>query len=126
VPASSGAFEDARLEDEILDAGETAETLNISKFTLLRMRKLPDGGGLPWVRLGMRRVGYRRADVRAYLLARRQGSLPEKPDAEQRRVNPDAQRGSAYWIYDANKDADANKDVGGAVVSKPRVRHDAA
>ncbi len=65
--------------DQVLSAIDTARKLGVSKITLLRMRKLPDAGGLPYVRLSANRVGYIRRDLRAYLAARRVGKLEGEP-----------------------------------------------
>lgn len=54
---------------------EVAEMLGVSTFTLLRKRQQPDAGGLPFVQLSTNRIGYLRADVEAFLRARRVGKL---------------------------------------------------
>ncbi len=63
-------------DDLVLTAAETAQLLSVSTFTLLRMRQRDDTGGLPFVQLSPGRIGYSRRDVRAYVAARRVGSLP--------------------------------------------------
>ena len=64
-------------DDRVLTAAETAVMLGVSEFTLLRKRQRPKADGLPFVRLSQNRIGYRLGDVRAFLAARRVGSLPE-------------------------------------------------
>jgi hypothetical protein len=61
----------------VLTVDETVALLGISVFTLLRMRQRQDAGGLPFVQLSAKRLGYRLGDIRAYLRARRVGSLPQ-------------------------------------------------
>ncbi len=61
--------------DRVLTADETTALLGLSTFTLLRMRQRPNAGGLPFVRLSPKRIGYRLSDIRSYLQARRVGSL---------------------------------------------------
>jgi hypothetical protein len=61
--------------DRVLTATETARMLGVSEFTLLRKRRQPGGDGLPFVRLSTNRIGYRLNDLRAFLAARRVGSL---------------------------------------------------
>lgn len=70
-------------EDRVLTAAEAAKQLGLSRFTMLRMRRSPDAGGLPFVRLSQGRIGYRGRDIEAYLLARRVGRLPDKPTPPQ-------------------------------------------
>jgi hypothetical protein len=65
----------AHTDDRVLAPREVCELLGLSIFTLTRLRQEPDAGGLPWVQLSAKRVGYRLGDVRAYLAARRRGSL---------------------------------------------------
>ncbi|HUN43092.1 MAG TPA: hypothetical protein VMU81_22600 [Acetobacteraceae bacterium] len=62
-------------EDDVLPPAEVARKLGVHEITLLRMRKLADAGGLPFVRLSANRVGYVRRDVRAFLAARRVGEV---------------------------------------------------
>lgn len=64
-------------DDRVLTAAETAVLLGVSEFTLLRKRQRPKADGLPFVQLSPNRIGYRLGDVRAFLLARRVGALPE-------------------------------------------------
>jgi hypothetical protein len=66
-------------EDEILSPRETAKEIDLSEFTLMRMRQSPDAGGLPYVQLSPGRIGYRRGDIRAFLLSRRVGTLANEP-----------------------------------------------
>jgi hypothetical protein len=66
-------------DERVLTAEETSVLLGVSVFTLLRKRQERGGGDLPWVRLSAKRIGYRLGDVKAWLLARRQGALPETP-----------------------------------------------
>jgi hypothetical protein len=67
-----------KFEDySVLSPAETAQLLGLHKLTLLRMRQRDDCGGLPFVRLSSNRIGYVWVDVRAFLAARRVGSLPE-------------------------------------------------
>jgi len=65
-------------EDTVLSAADTARLLGVSKYTLLRMRQREGCDGLPWVQITPGRLGYMRRDVRAYLVARRVGMLPEQ------------------------------------------------
>jgi hypothetical protein len=65
----------------VLPESETRRLTGLSKFTLLRMRKLPDAGGLPFIRISAGRIGYLKRDLDAYLLARRVGSLPKPAEA---------------------------------------------
>jgi hypothetical protein len=67
-------------EDKVLTAAEAAKRLGLSRFTLLRMRQLPNAGGLPFVKLSQARIGYWSRDVAAYLVAKRVGRLPDEPD----------------------------------------------
>jgi hypothetical protein len=62
-------------DDRVLTAAETAVLLGVSEFTLLRKRQRPQADGLPFVQLSQNRLGYRLGDVRAFLAARRVGSL---------------------------------------------------
>jgi hypothetical protein len=62
--------------DWVLTEREARTLLRLSRVTLLRMRQLPDKGGLPFVQLSSGRIGYLRSDVRSYLAARRVGRLP--------------------------------------------------
>lgn len=64
-------------EHLVMSATEVALMLGISQITLLRMRQRPSACGLPFVQLSQHRIGYLRADVLAYLAARRVGALPE-------------------------------------------------
>lgn len=64
----------------VLTEAEVRQQLRISKITLLRMRQRDDRGGLPFVQLSPGRVGYLKADVQAYLLARRVGALPAESE----------------------------------------------
>jgi hypothetical protein len=69
-------------DDVVQSIAETAQQLGTTKTTLWRWRNEPDHHGLPFVRLSSAQVGYRRADVRAFLAARRVGKLPsERPEA---------------------------------------------
>lgn len=70
-------------EDRVLTAAEAAKQLGLSRFTMLRMRRSPDAGGLPFVRLSQGRIGYRGRDIEAYLFARRVGHLPDEPPPPQ-------------------------------------------
>lgn len=70
--------------DAVLTEPEARQLLRLSKITMLRMRQLPDQGGLPFVRLSPGRIGYFQRDVHAYLATRRVGCLPdERADADQ-------------------------------------------
>ena len=62
--------------DVILTADTVAQMLGLHRHTLMRMRAQPDAGGLPFVAISPRRLGYRLGDVQAYLAARRVGRLP--------------------------------------------------
>src|SRR5262249_10057268 len=64
-------------DDRVLTADEASKRIGLSRFTMLRMRRLPDAGGLPFVRLSQGRIGYRIRDLEAYLVARRVGRLPQ-------------------------------------------------
>jgi DNA-binding MurR/RpiR family transcriptional regulator len=64
-------------EDSVQTAADTARQLGVSKFTLLRMRQAEGCSGLPFVQISPGRIGYLKSDVRAYLAARRVGTLPE-------------------------------------------------
>ena len=65
----------------VLTEAEVRQQLRLSKITLLRMRQRDDRGGLPFVQLSPGRIGYLRADVTAFLAARRVGAIAE-PSAE--------------------------------------------
>jgi excisionase family DNA binding protein len=54
--------------EEYLTDPQVAEWLHVDSRTTLRWRT--DGGGPPFVRVGARRILYRRADVEAWLAAR--------------------------------------------------------
>jgi hypothetical protein len=69
----------ATIEDQVLTEPEARQLLRLSKVTLIRMRKLADKGGLPFVRLSAGRIGYFRRDIVGYLAARRVGTLPDEP-----------------------------------------------
>jgi predicted DNA-binding transcriptional regulator AlpA len=56
------------LSDRLLTEKDLAAWLGISLPTLQRMRS--NGSGPRFVRLSMRRVGYRKGDVEAWLAAR--------------------------------------------------------
>ncbi len=51
--------------NSVLTEEQAAMFLNLSKFTLLRLRH--DRTGPPWVQIGKRRVGYLRADIETWL-----------------------------------------------------------
>lgn len=59
----------------MLTEGFVRSATGLSRHTLIRMRKLPDAGGLPFVRLSTRRIGYLRNDVEAFLAVRRVGAV---------------------------------------------------
>ena len=66
-----------RDEDDVIDpTSKVQQVLGVSKDTLERMRKLPNAGGLPFIRLSANRIGYRRGDWRAFIAARRFGAIP--------------------------------------------------
>jgi len=67
----------AQFHDRVLTAPATAEMLGLSEFTLLRKRQQPGAGGLPFVQLSDKRIGYRLSDVLAFLNARTVGALPK-------------------------------------------------
>jgi hypothetical protein len=75
TPAPITKQELARADDRVLSPREVAELLGVSVFILLRKRQRHDGGDLPWVQLSENRIGYRFGDLKAFLAARRQGSL---------------------------------------------------
>lgn len=52
----------------MLNTAAVTELTGLSERTLLRYRS--EGGGIPYVRIGLRRVAYREADVRAWLAGR--------------------------------------------------------
>jgi predicted DNA-binding transcriptional regulator AlpA len=54
----------------VLPPREAAAYVSLSPYTLERMRLSDDPAGPPWVRLSERRVGYRLADLDAWLEAR--------------------------------------------------------
>lgn len=63
-------------DDDVVDPPKAVERqTGLSKHTLIRMRQRPGAGGLPFVRLTTKRIGYRRGDVRAFIAARRVGDL---------------------------------------------------
>jgi predicted DNA-binding transcriptional regulator AlpA len=62
----------------ILRERAAAETLGLKRRTLQRYREL--GIGPPYVRVGLRAVAYREADLEAWLLNRR--NLPEQRRGE--------------------------------------------
>jgi hypothetical protein len=63
-------------DDDIIDPAKAVEKqTGLSRHTLIRMRQRPEAGGLPFVRLTAKRIGYRRGDVRAFIAARRVGTL---------------------------------------------------
>jgi hypothetical protein len=68
----------------VLTEQEARALLRLSKITLLRMRQLPDAGGLPFVQLSQSRIGYRLSDIDAYLAARRVGWLTGEIAATER------------------------------------------
>jgi hypothetical protein len=45
------------------------------------MRQQKDQGGLPFIQLSPGRIGYRKSDIEAFLLARRVGHLPDEVPA---------------------------------------------
>lgn len=57
---------DSQLRTEV----ETAEELGVSKWTLARWRSRGKGGPA-YVRIGERRIAYRKEDIELYLLQRR-------------------------------------------------------
>ena len=59
----------------VLSPAETAKTLGLSEPVLERLRAA--GEGPPWVRLSARRVGYRVADLAAWLESRRVSTCPD-------------------------------------------------
>jgi hypothetical protein len=69
----------ATIDNSVLTEPEARHLLRLSKITLIRMRKLANQGGLPFVQLSPGRIGYFRRDVIAYLAARRVGTLPDEP-----------------------------------------------
>src|SRR4051812_34951075 len=74
-------------EDAVLSAADTARLLGVTKITLHRMRQREGCDGLPWVQVTPGRIGYMRRDVRAYLIARRRGALPEQRNLEAAKRN---------------------------------------
>jgi hypothetical protein len=54
--------------DELMDEAETAHECHVSRRSLQRYRR--EGGGPPYVRIGKRRIAYRRKMVREYLDSR--------------------------------------------------------
>jgi excisionase family DNA binding protein len=55
-------------DSEFLTDAQLCELLHVDARTSLRWRR--DGGGPPFVRVGLRRVLFRRADVETWLAAR--------------------------------------------------------
>ena len=72
----------ASVDDMVLTEPEARQLLRVSKITLIRMRKLADKGGLPFVKLSPGRIGYLRRDIITYLATRRVGTLPGEPPAK--------------------------------------------
>jgi hypothetical protein len=58
-------------DDTVLTEPEARKRLRLSKATMIRMRQSPDLGGLPFVRLSPKRIGYLWGDLKTYLEARR-------------------------------------------------------
>ena len=56
------------LQNSVLSTNQVAELTQLSIPMLQRMRS--DGTGPPFVKLGSRRVGYRKSDVEAWLASR--------------------------------------------------------
>jgi len=56
------------LTNELLTDSELCDMLDVSSRTTMRWRR--DGGGPAFVRVGERRIMYRRSDVTAWLTAR--------------------------------------------------------
>jgi hypothetical protein len=69
-------------DDLVLTELEARQLLRVSKITLIRMRKLADKGGLPFVKLSPGRIGYLRRDIISYLATRRVGTLPGEQPAQ--------------------------------------------
>ena len=59
---------DDLIERRLMMTAKVSELTGLSERTLLRHRS--EGGGIPYVRLGAKRVAYREADVRAWLAGR--------------------------------------------------------
>src|SRR5579863_1438448 len=55
-------------DDEFLTEGETADQLRVNPRTLQRLRQV--GGGPPFVKIGPRRIVYRRSDLDEWLRSR--------------------------------------------------------
>ena len=69
---------------EILSEREVSDWLGISEPTLFRHRR--DGTGPKFIRLSLRRVGYRRSAIENWLLSREHQSLDDltrTPDRDQ-------------------------------------------
>lgn len=56
--------------DEVLTTADVARLTGISPVTLARWRHDDSPDGPPWIRIGARRVGYRRRDLTAWLTSR--------------------------------------------------------
>lgn len=79
-----GASVPAMPSNIVISEPEAARRLGISPRTLQRWRE--EGGGPAFVRLGLRRVGYRPADLDAWVAARITGAAGEAaPTREARR-----------------------------------------
>ena len=63
-----GEKKQPRTTDEFLTDEELAQLLGVTTRTTLRWRR--DGGGPPYVRVGLRHVRYRRRDVDAWATRR--------------------------------------------------------
>jgi hypothetical protein len=101
-------------EDAVLTPAETERLLGVSKFTLWRKRKLPDCGGLPFVRLSPGRIGYLRSDVRAFLGARRVGA----PAEQERSEKASSTRPHEMHDSDENLYGLSDQDRGGEVATQ--------
>jgi len=60
---------DLILHERLLTTDEVSVITTLAVSTLRKMRMLPNGGGLPFVKLG-RRCVYQRADVERYIAKR--------------------------------------------------------
>jgi hypothetical protein len=84
--AIASKMSEATTPDRLLTTQEVSVITTLAVSTLRKMRMLPDGGGLPFVKLG-RRCVYRRADVERFVAMRIFSSTHQaRQAAAQRRV----------------------------------------
>lgn len=66
---AAGVLNALPLPGLVLMEAEAARQVSLSVRSLQRLRV--DGGGPPYIQLGLRRIGYRMADLEAWLTGRR-------------------------------------------------------